>query len=291
MTTSVSSGSASAAEVRPHQRNQQFNWTSCRESGRTLRLLTDEEARQWDDDGFVLLKGAFTREEVAAVEHIIDPAEAEMEAFLRAETDDGTLFIARADEITFTTHMVARSPELAAFSKHRVFLDLVYDVIGPDVRFYWDQAVYKKPHTEAPFPWHQDNGYAFVVPQQYLTCWIPLTAATLENGCPWVVPGLHKLGTLDHRLTDLGFICMENTNDSIPVEADPGDVVVFSSLTPHSTGANRTDHTRKAYITQYAPVGAYVLHERSDDPSAEPEQRLADHPVRQYPVLVDGHPA
>ena len=57
------------------------------------------------------------------------------------------------------------------------------------MRLYWDQAVYKKPDTAAPFPWHQDNGYAYVEPQQYLTCWIALTDATEDNGCPWVVPG------------------------------------------------------------------------------------------------------
>ena len=45
---------------------------------------------------------------------------------------------------------------------------------------------------ETSFPWHQDNGYAFLEPQQYLTCWIALTDATRENGCPWVVPGLHS---------------------------------------------------------------------------------------------------
>ncbi len=291
MTSSAAAGSAPNTGVRPHKLNHQFSWTSCRESGRPLQLLTDAQARQWDDDGYVLLKGVFTREEIDAVARCIDPAEAEMETFLRAETEDCTLFIARADEITFTTHLVSQFADLEAFSKHPVFLHLVHDVIGQDVRFYWDQAVYKKPHTQAPFPWHQDNGYAFVVPQQYLTCWIPLTSATIDNGCPWVVPGLHKRGTLDHRLTDLGFICMADAPDAVPVEAEPGDIVVFSSLTPHSTGANRTDHTRKAYITQYAPDGAYVLQERLDDPSAEPEHRLADHPRRQYPVLVNGNPA
>jgi hypothetical protein len=53
---------------------------------------------------------------------------------------------------------------------------------GPDVRLYWDQAVYKKPRTEAPFPWHQDKGYTFVEPQQYLTRWVALTDADLKTG-------------------------------------------------------------------------------------------------------------
>ena len=38
-----------------------------------------------------------------------------------------------------------------------------------------------------------------------------------------------------------------------------GSIVVFSSLTPHTTRYNTTDETRKAYILQYAPDGAVAL--------------------------------
>ena len=122
-----------------------------------------------------------------------------------------------------------------------MFCDLVHDLIGPDVRLYWDQAVYKKPGTRAPFPWHQDNGYTFVEPQAYLTCWVALTDATETNGCPRVVPGLHRGGTLAHRATDLGFVCFDEP-PSPPVDAPvrAGGIVVFSSLTPHATGPNLT---------------------------------------------------
>ena len=35
-----------------------------------------------------------------------------------------------------------------------------------------------------------------------------------------------------------------------------GDIVVFSSLTPHTTGPNLTGEVRKSYIVQFAPDGA-----------------------------------
>ncbi|MCP5066297.1 MAG: hypothetical protein GY946_06980, partial [bacterium] len=55
------------------------------------------------------------------------------------------MMIAEAGAITFSTHLVARSERLAAFARHPVLVDVVHDLIGPDVRLYWDQAVYKKP--------------------------------------------------------------------------------------------------------------------------------------------------
>src|SRR6202034_175456 len=80
----------------------------------------------------------------------------------------------------------------------------------PILRLYWDQAVYKKPEYPKPFPWHQDNGYTYIEPQAYLTCWVALNDATLDNGCPWVIPGGHLRGTLAHRASKLGFVCRED---------------------------------------------------------------------------------
>jgi phytanoyl-CoA hydroxylase len=65
-----------------------------------------------------------------------------------------------------------------------------------------------------------------------------------------------------------------------------GDVVVFSSLTPHRTGPNTTDEVRKAYILQYAPDGARVVAEGDDAAAGRP----CDDPDRQFLVLRDGRP-
>ncbi len=109
------------------------------------------------------------------------------------------------------------------------------------MRLYWEQAVYKEPEKPRSFPWHQDNGYTFIEPQQYLTCWVALTDATVENGCPWVIPGLHRLGTLEHWMTDYGWECLHDPAGAVAVPAHAGDIVVFSSLTPHLTGPNTSD--------------------------------------------------
>ena len=140
---------------------------------------------------------------------------------------------------------------------------------------YWDQAVYKKADTQEDFPWHQDNGYTFVNPQAYLTCWIPLTDTDETNGCPWVIPKLHKMGTLKHDVTELGYKIKLDDSDAIPVPAKAGDIVVFSSLTPHCTGPNKTNLTRKSYILQYAPNGAVRYPPFSD-------KEEANNPDRQF---------
>jgi ectoine hydroxylase-related dioxygenase (phytanoyl-CoA dioxygenase family) len=154
-------------------------------------------------------------------------------------------------------------------------------LIGNDVRLYWDQSVYKKTGKVQEFPWHQDNGYTFIEPQQYLTLWIPLVDVDQENGCPWIAPDIHKQGTLEHWLTPIGYKCLEDVPDAVAVPAKAGDVIAFSSLAPHRTGPNlKKGSVRKAYILQYAPVGAYTIRDGVE--------AMQDDPERQFRILDGG---
>ncbi len=172
---------------------------------------------------------------------------------------------------------------------HPLLVGLCHDLVGADVRLYWEQAVIKPPRSAEPVRWHQDNGYTYLDPQAYLTCWIALDDATPDNGCLRVLPRLHRRGTLRHRATPLGFECFGDPEREVVVPARAGSIVVLSSLTPHRTGRNRTDAPRRAYIVQYAPEGAAAW---LGDPDAGPPVRRIPQcdPARQFPVLRGGHP-
>ena len=248
--------------------------------------LTASERAAFDRDGFVVLPELLDEPTVAALVDQLDELEAEMDELLATQAD-GRIAIAEAGAITFTVHAVLRSAAARALATHPSLVGLCHDLVGPDVNLYWDQAVYKKPEKPRRFPWHQDNGYVFVEPQQYLTCWLALTDTTLDNGCPWILPGAHRAGTLLHHWVDpIGWECFaENPDGAVAAELPAGGGVVFSSLTPHLTGPNLTDAVRKAYIVQYAPSGAEVVRRGPDGPL----QRVpADDPGRQYEILRDG---
>jgi hypothetical protein len=185
------------------------------------------------------------------------------------------------DAITFALFPVQAHEAARSFAAHQVFADLCHDLVGPDARLYHDQAVYKKPEKPRRFPWHQDNGYTFVTPQQYLTCWVALTDATLDNGCPVRDPSRgHAAAPLRQP---------QVRSETTPMPCGPGrqgGIVAVAAL----TGPNTTDAVRKAYILQYAPDGAEVW--RGDPASGSATGReLANDPHRQFPVLVGGRPA
>jgi len=266
---------------RLHPWNTGFSWEPRRGP---FRRVTDEQAAQFDRDGYVILEDLVA---VGAITNELDGFEAKTESFLRAQ-DDERISIAEAGAITFTTHLVARSELAKEFATQPVFLDICADLLGSDVDMYWDQAVYKKPEKPRRFPWHQDNGYTYIEPQQYLTIWVALNDATVENGCPWVAPGAHLDGTLAHDYVDpLGYECFDEPLSKIAAPVKAGGAVVFSSLTPHLTGPNTTDAVRKAYILQYSHAGSEAL--RGDPDAGPPSAREpCNSPKRQFPVLRGG---
>jgi phytanoyl-CoA hydroxylase len=263
--------------LRRHEWNTSFQW---QDRQGPFRRVTDDQAAQFDRDGYVVIDDLVDAETLAEVTAEIDRFEAKVDEFLKTQPDERVM-IAESGALTVTLHVASQSPVLRALVSSPALVDVCADLIGPDVNLYWDQAVYKKPEKPRRVPWHQDNGYTYIEPQQYLTIWLALTDATLDNGCPHVAPGLHKYGTLAHYYVEpLGFECFEDPPREATAPVKAGGAVVFSSLMPHLTGPNLTDEVRKAYIVQYAPAGAYTRTEAGNVP--------CDDPRRQFAVLRDG---
>ena len=261
-----------------HKLNKDFSWPDHEGNG---TFLSPDQIAAFDRDGFFVFPDAFSKSELDTVTSKIDPLELAAEAYLRTR-ENGQLFISKADAITFVPHIVTKSESVKAFACHPVLAKIARDLLGGNTRLYWDQSVYKKPGNPRSFPYHQDNGYVFIEPQVYLTCWIPLVDVDENNGCPWVVPGLHRHGTLAHETTELGYEIFTEHEDEISVPAKAGDIVVFSSLTPHRTGPNLTSGTRKAYILQYAPDGISVRNSQDDAGTLQNDEE------RQFYVVKDG---
>jgi phytanoyl-CoA hydroxylase len=272
------------AEIHPW--NKDFSWRS---PSPPFQVIDDDQASQFDRDGFIVLDSVIDADMLRQVIEEVDRYEADSEAFLQSQPRQRTT-VAEAGAITFTNHLVTRSAPVRALATHPTLVGLCADLVGPDVNLYWDQAVYKKPEKPRRFPWHQDTAYVYVEPQYYLTCWVALTEATVENGCPWVAPGFHRQGTIRHRyVKPLGWQCLEEPPDAVAAPVAAGGVVAFSSLTPHMTEANTTDQVRKAYIVQYAPAGTRALF---GDPShgSPTDAQPCDDTSRQFPVLRAGRP-
>ena len=124
------------------------------------------------------------------------------------------------------------------------------DLIGENVRLYWDQAVYKTPGTEDEFPWHQDNGVGTTAVDntEMITVWFPLDDATVEKGCLAILPRSHKLGLLVHCPTKANGIPDDSFDvaSTVPMPMKRGGIFVKRGIRINhlSSGHHTLCHTR-----------------------------------------------
>jgi ectoine hydroxylase-related dioxygenase (phytanoyl-CoA dioxygenase family) len=266
-----------------HPWNTGFTWADHRAPPTTI---SREQLAQYDELGYFVYEDAFDAATLERVDAELASGDAKVKRFL-ADVPGGRFSVAGLDTQTVAPHAVTRSDYLRDFVAHPTLAGIARDLIGPNVRLYWDQSVYKQPHGAEPVLWHQDNGYTYVEPQSYLTCWIAITDATPANGCVTVMPGVHREGTLAHRSTPVGEECWGDWSHSVEVPARAGSIVVFTSLTPHATKPNTTAEVRKAYIVQYAPEGAVAWHGDPEFGPPSDTEPLGDD-ERRFWVVRDG---
>ncbi len=144
-------------------------------------------------------------------------------------------------------------------------LDAVAQFIGPEI---WLSPVghlrLKVPERQAPAhnslmsftAWHQDNGVVLEEADEVeaLTVWIPITRATIENGCMQVIPARR-----DH---DLLLHCDELSipapllplDTAVPLPMEVGSVLFMHPRTPHSSLSNVSERdVRISFDMRYQP--------------------------------------
>ncbi|MEL0123213.1 MAG: phytanoyl-CoA dioxygenase family protein, partial [Paracoccaceae bacterium] len=81
-------------------------------------------------------------------------------------------------------------------------LDLVEQMIGPNILLYNVTYIIKEPHAPSHVSWHQDLTYWGLSHDDQVSMWLALSPATQESGCMRMIPGSHKLGKVEHQTTE-----------------------------------------------------------------------------------------
>ncbi|HVF09531.1 MAG TPA: phytanoyl-CoA dioxygenase family protein [Abditibacteriaceae bacterium] len=152
-------------------------------------------------------------------------------------------------------------PELLETEYFRNASYVARQLLGDDCYLIWDHAIYKPPHNGKATPWHQDLAY----PAQRnpnlvrfgVNMWMPLQDVTIESGCMQFIP-YSNLGNLlpHHPVGHDSEVHTLVTDDVNPAQAVPcpipaGGVTMHQPKTLHYTGANETDHWRRAWILNF----------------------------------------
>jgi len=144
-------------------------------------------------------------------------------------------------------------------------LDVMEDLLGPDLILYNSQVLLKPAFHGTSQPWHQDAAYLPIGRTNLVSCWIAIDEATVENGCMQFIPGTHNSGLVEHKSGRMLSAASGGTAAAVQeisvdeskaqaVPAKPGHGSLHHCLTFHGTPPNKTPHRRRALITHYMPL-------------------------------------
>lgn len=171
-------------------------------------------------------------------------------------------------EITDDTPMHI-GPEVFGMATHHRILDIVESLIGPEISSNPIQHVRIKPPQRAvaksenrahviSTDWHQDQGVTMPEADetQFVTVWLAITDATIENGCLQVASGKRDEMLPHCTKTQVGiadaFIPIQ---DAVPTPVKAGGAVIFHPLTPHASLENKSDGYRWSFDLRYHVTG------------------------------------
>lgn len=230
----------------------------------------------FQEHGYYHAKGLFQADEVAALARDFDLITAQLTASgeeVDATWDGGeTQKIGRATDSILHTHNVQKYSRtwLNAFLNER-FLDVVSEIVGPDIILHHSKLFQKPSENGSPFPMHQDWPYFPTIKDTMIAGIIHVSDATDEMGCLRVYPGSHKLGRVEgaNGRQHNEVLDQYPIEDAKVVEAKAGDVIFFHYFTLHGSMPNRSEQTRKTVLCQL-----YSGQDQVEPGNAHPDERM-----------------
>jgi len=233
-------------------------------------LLSKEQLRRWDEDGYLILKNAIPKELSLKLNELTEELSAQAELIAQKKLNvNGVLVHHEAVETDHQSNESKEerrlcrienfcSSELGQSGWSSICFDVVQDLVGQLYReeavLFKDKLNFKGPGG-AGFLSHQDaTAWATdKLASRHVSAMVAVDPATKLNGAVQVAPGRHKEGIFSNEAG----VISASIDDNMKYEhvlVQPGDLVLFDSYLPHRSDANSTnDWRRLAYLT-YNPA-------------------------------------
>jgi hypothetical protein len=209
---------------------------------------------QYAQDGFVIVRGLFTQDEISVLE---DEA---ARLYQRSDLIDTDNIRCRwqnhfqTGECRFDCFdpVIDLSDACERAARSAKLLDLVGNLYGERPCLFKDKLIFKPPGAEG-YRLHQDYIAWTSFPVSFLTAIVALDACDAENGATEVFRGYHRRGYMSpkdgmyHHLPDDAV----DASAGVVLSLDPGDVAVFSAFTPHRSSPNRSNRSRRMLYLSY----------------------------------------
>lgn len=224
-------------------------------------VLTAEQVEQFHRDGFLVVRGLYSADEIREIsawtDQIAGAPEERGKTMMYFETSsrDGARILCRVE------NFVPYHEGFRRLITERRLQQAVSDLLGEPAVLFKDKINFKLPGGDG-FKEHQDVQAGWdQFAELHITAMVAIDETNEANGSLEMIPGLHRRGLLGRKwapLTD------EDTGHAayVPVHCKPGDAVFFDSFAPHRSAPNRTDQQRRVLYITYNRASAGDSRER-----------------------------
>jgi ectoine hydroxylase-related dioxygenase (phytanoyl-CoA dioxygenase family) len=210
-------------------------------------------------DGYAIVRGVFSAEEVEAIGEAVDRVHAEGVQHGRSFRH-GNLFynVALGADGLPQVRMVQwpsyHQPMLNKVRLDRRMAALMEPLLGRDLKQIINQIHWKAPGAKGDFAWHQDSrfrepGWAYRnLGSSYVQTGLAIDPHRPESGCMRFIRGSHLRGNLDlDSSTEVLGTSMSDSvvlaaglspGDAVDLVLDPGDLALWSPFLVHGSGTN-----------------------------------------------------
>jgi len=209
--------------------------------------LSQEQVAHYNEQGYVMPFDIFNPLEAERNRTYFDYLLAAMRAF-----NDG-----RDSYAINAYHSRCRGIyEMATDSR---ILDLVEDIVGPNIVIWGTHFFCKVPHDPKSVPWHQDASYWPLSPARTVTAWIAIDDVDVENSAMHVIPKTHHKGHLKWKKAEGPTVLsqeieeVEQYGKPVPIELRAGQISLHADMIVHGSQPNRSARRRCGLTVRYAP--------------------------------------
>ncbi len=228
-------------------------------------MLTDLEIDRYHDQGYIGVENVLSSEEIQGLREVSD----QLVEQSRKITGHDDVFDLEPDHTPESPKVrrikspITVHPIFDQTIRHSGILDIVAQLIGPNIRTNGNKLNMKLGDVGSAVEWHQDWSFYPHTNDDILAVGVCLDDMTEDNGCLLVVPESQKGPILDHHLD--GYFAGAVTDNSFEdsgankVELRAGGISIHHVRALHGSLPNTSPNPRRLLLFQYCAGDAWPL--------------------------------
>jgi hypothetical protein len=212
-----------------------------------LERLTREQLDYFNDEGYVLFKKpVLSEKKFSGLREHFEELLANLKPGQRPELMDVPHFV---------------DTKLFEWLFDDEILDLVGDILGPDIDLFSSHFISKPAGGSMRVPWHEDSAYwkGMLEPMEVVTVWLAIDESNEENGCMYVIPRTHDNGYSEYYDVDpnknvfISEIRKGQFDEGLkrPLILQPNQASLHHAKIIHGSPSNTSAKRRTGYTMRY----------------------------------------